>query len=173
MWVFVCCHPIYSGPQACGRTSWGHTVFLHLPPAVLALMFIARRIQPLLSLVDRAVESFVHLRINRSPLVIWHDFCSFLLDIDFLCEEKSRFVGLHRNSNSHPNVRRFRGYQLHHRADQRYIFPSMMCAVTILIPTRWLSLETFLGRSGPVSPLYRLRFSEVHESSKGNKAGTQ
>ena len=30
----------------CGRTSRGHTEFLHLPSAVIALIFIARRIQP-------------------------------------------------------------------------------------------------------------------------------
>ena len=35
----------------------GHTGFLiHLPSAVRALMFVARRIQPFLSLVDREVE---------------------------------------------------------------------------------------------------------------------
>ena len=35
----------------------GHTGFLtHLPSAVLALIFLARRIQPFLSLVDRGVE---------------------------------------------------------------------------------------------------------------------
>ena len=35
----------------------GHTGFLiHLPSAVRALIFIARRIQPFLSLVDREVE---------------------------------------------------------------------------------------------------------------------
>ena len=33
-----------------------HTKFLHLPSAVLALIFLARRIQPFLSLVDREVE---------------------------------------------------------------------------------------------------------------------
>ena len=33
-----------------------HTGFLHLPSAVLASIFIAKRIQPLLSLVDRDVE---------------------------------------------------------------------------------------------------------------------
>ena len=32
------------------------TEFLHLPSAVLALIFLARRIQPFLSLVDREVE---------------------------------------------------------------------------------------------------------------------
>ena len=31
----------------------GHTGFLHLPSAVLASMFLARRIQPSLCLVDR------------------------------------------------------------------------------------------------------------------------
>ena len=42
----VCCHPLYSGRQACGRTSRGHTGFLHLPSAVLALLiFLARRTQ--------------------------------------------------------------------------------------------------------------------------------
>ena len=40
-----------------GRTSRGHTGFLiHLPSAVRALIFVARMIQPFLSLVDREVE---------------------------------------------------------------------------------------------------------------------
>ena len=34
----------------------GHTGFLHLPSEVLALIFLAKRIQPFLSLVDREVE---------------------------------------------------------------------------------------------------------------------
>ena len=34
----------------------GTTGFLHLPSAELALIFLARRIQPFLSLVDREVE---------------------------------------------------------------------------------------------------------------------
>ena len=32
---------------------------IHLPSAVLALIFLARRIQPFISLVDRQVEFFV------------------------------------------------------------------------------------------------------------------
>ena len=56
----VCCHPIYSGCQTCGRTNrghtGGHTGFLHLRSAMLALIFIARRIQSSLSLVNREVE---------------------------------------------------------------------------------------------------------------------
>ena len=39
-----------------GRTSRGHTGFFILISAVRALMFLARRIQPFLSLVDREVE---------------------------------------------------------------------------------------------------------------------
>ena len=34
----------------------GHTGFLHLPSAVLALFFLAKRIQPFFSLVIREVE---------------------------------------------------------------------------------------------------------------------
>ena len=56
--VFVCYHPIYSGRQACGRTSRGHTGFLHLPSVVLALFFFAKMIQPFLPLVDREVEFY-------------------------------------------------------------------------------------------------------------------
>ena len=40
-----------------GRTSRGHTgVLIYLPSAVHALIFLARRIQPFLSLVDHEVE---------------------------------------------------------------------------------------------------------------------
>ena len=39
------------------QPGWGHTGFLiHLPFAVHALIFLARMIQPFLSLVDREVE---------------------------------------------------------------------------------------------------------------------
>ena len=56
----------------------GHTGFLiHLPSAVRALIFVARRIQPFLSLVDREVE-FCVLRINRSPPV-GHFYFGFLV----------------------------------------------------------------------------------------------
>ena len=37
----------------------GHTGFLHHPSAVLAFIFLARKIQPFLSLVDREVEFYV------------------------------------------------------------------------------------------------------------------
>ena len=47
----------------------GHIEFLHLPFALLALIFLARRIQPPLSLVDREVELCSYPRINHSPLV--------------------------------------------------------------------------------------------------------
>ena len=48
----------------------GNTGFsIHLLSAVLALIFLARRIQPFLSLVDCEVEFFVYYRFNRSPPV--------------------------------------------------------------------------------------------------------
>ena len=66
------------------------TRFLHLPSAVLALVFVARRIQPSLSLVNREVyrNLWTQPRINRSPLV-GHALFLFLI---FFCEEKSQFV---------------------------------------------------------------------------------
>ena len=67
--VFMCCHLIYSIRQTCGRTSRGHTGFLHLPSPTLALFFIARRIQPFLSLVDRDVEFCVLT--NQSFSTCW------------------------------------------------------------------------------------------------------
>ena len=47
----------------------GRTGFLiHLPSVMRALIYLARRVQPFLSLVDREVE-FVYQRFDRSPLV--------------------------------------------------------------------------------------------------------
>ena len=53
----------------------GHTGFLHLPCEVLALIFIARRIQPSLSLVKREVEFCVLT--NQSFSTFWA--CFFIL----------------------------------------------------------------------------------------------
>ena len=52
----------------------GHTGFLILLYAVRAFIFLARRIQPFLSLVDREVE-FCVLDFNRSPPVGHFLFC--------------------------------------------------------------------------------------------------
>ena len=61
----------------------GNTGFFHLPSAVRALIFLARRIQTLFSLVDREVELCTH------ELTVLH-----LLGFFFLTffEEKSQFV---------------------------------------------------------------------------------
>ena len=49
--------PIHSGHQVRWTYQPGsHRIFIHLPSAVRALTFLARRIQPFLSLVDREVE---------------------------------------------------------------------------------------------------------------------
>ena len=62
-----------------------HTGFLHLPSAMLVFIFISRRFQSSLSLVDREVELCVPTN-NRSPL-IGHDF--FILYFYIFSEEKS------------------------------------------------------------------------------------
>ena len=89
-----CCHPIYSGRQSCRRAPAGVTqeegltgILVHLPSAVLALIFLARRIQSSFSLVDRVSRIFVYPRINRSPLVGHGFHFSFFI----FCEEKSQF----------------------------------------------------------------------------------
>ena len=55
----------------------GYTRFLHLPSAVLALLFIARRIQPSLSLVDREVEFCVPT--SQPIFTFWAYFFCFVL----------------------------------------------------------------------------------------------
>ena len=55
----------------------GNTGFLiHLPSAVLAFIFLARRIQPFLSLVDREVEFCVLSNLSFSTC--WAFFLFFL-----------------------------------------------------------------------------------------------
>ena len=96
----------------------GRTGFLHLPSAVLAFIFIAKMIQPFLSLVDREVEFFfVYPRIDRSSHV-WHDLFYFI----FVRKNPSSCdCAAARDSNSRPNVRRFRGYQLNHRGEHTFL----------------------------------------------------
>ena len=70
----------------------GHTEFSHLPSAVLALIFLARRIQPSLSLVDHEVD---FLFFFTHELVVLHLLGIFLLITNyyyFSCESKSQFV---------------------------------------------------------------------------------
>ena len=58
----------------------GHTGFLiHLPSAVRALIFVARRIQPFLSLVDREVEFLC-----TNELIVLHPLGIFILFFLFL-----------------------------------------------------------------------------------------
>ena len=60
----------------------GHTGFLRLPFAVLALIFIASRIQPSLSLVEREVE--VSVPTNKIALHLLGMIILFYLFIYFL-----------------------------------------------------------------------------------------
>ena len=66
----VCCHAIDSGRQTCGRASRGHTGFLYFPFAVLALIFIARRIQS--SVSSSTVKSnFVYPRVHLLGMIFF------------------------------------------------------------------------------------------------------
>ena len=79
----------------------GHTGFLiHLPSAVRALIFVARRIQPVLSLVDREVE-FCALT-NESFSTRW----AFLFWFFSFLVRKIPFAGIELTSQ---RVRRLRG----------------------------------------------------------------
>ena len=60
-----------------GVTQEGHSGFVRLPSAELALIFIAKRIQPFLSLLD-SKSNFVYPRNNRSSLLVGHDFLLFI-----------------------------------------------------------------------------------------------
>ena len=105
----------------------GRTGFLHLPSAVPALILIARRIQPSLSLVDREVEFCVPRNLSFSTC--WA--CLFSSIFCFCCEGKSQFVQLHRYSNSRPNVRRSRGYQLNHRGGRLQSFVDIILETAV------------------------------------------
>ena len=91
-----------------GNASRGHTGFLiHLPSAVLALIFLARRIQPFLSLVNCDVE---FLCTNDS--IVLHLLGIFIFIFYFFSEEKSQ---LPRFEVTSQRVRRLRGYQMSYR----------------------------------------------------------
>ena len=81
----------------------GHTGFLiHLLSAVRALFFLARRIQPFLSLVDREVEFCV---LPGNDLIVFHPLGIFSLFFSFLVR-KIPFAGIELTSQ---RVRRLRG----------------------------------------------------------------
>ena len=74
----------------------GHTGFLiHLPSAVLALIFLARRIQPFLSLVDREVEFCV-----LNDLIVFHLLGTLFIYLFIFVRKNPSY----RDSNSRPNV---------------------------------------------------------------------
>ena len=63
----------------------GHTGFLYLPSAALAVIFIARRIQPFLSLVDHDVEFCV-----LTKLIVLHLLGIYIYIYIYFSEEKSQ-----------------------------------------------------------------------------------
>ena len=86
-----------------GSTSRGHKGFLiHLPlAAVLALIFLVRRIQPFLSLVDREVE---FLRTNN--LIVLHLLGIYFIFIIFIVlKKRSQVPGFELTSKSVTRLR--------------------------------------------------------------------
>ena len=80
----------------------GHTgFFIHLPSAVRALIFLARRIQPFISLVDREVEFFC-----TNDLIVLRSLGIFFFTFYFLVR-KIPFTWIELTSQ---RVRRLRGY---------------------------------------------------------------
>ena len=80
----------------------GHTGFLiHLLPAVHALIFLARRIQPFLSLVDREVELCV-----LTILIVLHPLGIFILVFLFFSEKNP----VCRDRTHVPTCQRVTGY---------------------------------------------------------------
>ena len=80
----------------------GHTGFLiHLPSAVRALIFVARRIQPFLSLVDSEVEFCV-----LTNLIVLHQLGIFFFCFFLFLVRKIPFAGIELTSQL---VRRLRG----------------------------------------------------------------
>ena len=80
----------------------GHTGFLiHLLSAVHALMFLARRIQPFLSLVDREVEFCV-----LTILIVLHPLGIFIFHFLVFLVRKIPFAGIELTSQ---RVRGLRG----------------------------------------------------------------
>ena len=97
---------------------------LHVPPAALVLLFIARRIQPSHSLVDRKVEIS-----GTQALIVLHLLGYIFLLVCFIYRAYIYIYIYTKNSSSCDcieirthviNVRRFRGYQLNHRGDLNY-----------------------------------------------------
>ena len=77
----------------------GHTgFFIHLPSAGRALILLARRIQPFLSLVDREVDFLC-----TNDLIVLHPLGIFI----YLLMRKIPFAGIELMSQG---VRRLRGY---------------------------------------------------------------
>ena len=94
----------FVGRTSRGHTGGGHTGFLiHLLSAVRALIFLARRIQPFLSLVDREVEFCV---LPGNDLIVLHPLGIFIL-VFYILVRKIPFAGIKLTSQ---RVRRLHGY---------------------------------------------------------------
>ena len=101
-----------------GRTSLGHTgaeyhtgFSIHLLSAVLALIFLARRIQPFLSLVDREVEFCV---LPGNDLIVLHPLGIFFFFFFFLVKQ----IPSCRNRTHGPTCQKVTWLPLSYRGDR-------------------------------------------------------
>ena len=102
--VYSVFFPFILGIMFVGRTSRGHTgFFIHILSAVRALIFLASRIQPFLSLVDREVEFYI---LCANDFIVLHPFGIFSFSFSFLVR-KIPFAGIELTSQ---RVRRLQGY---------------------------------------------------------------
>ena len=94
----VCFLPIHSGHQVRWTYQPGSHrrkvtgFFIHLLSEVHALIFLARRIQPVLSLVDREVEFLC-----TNDLIVFHQLRIFIFVFQFF-SEKIPFAGVELTS---------------------------------------------------------------------------
>ena len=91
----------------------GHRGFLiHLPSAVRALIFLARRIQPFLSLVDREVEFIL----CTNDLIVLHLLGHFILFYLFFSEKNP----VYRDRTHVPTCQKVTRLPLSYRGDYIY-----------------------------------------------------
>ena len=119
--TILCFLPIHSGYQVVRWTyhqpgshrrkvtqEEGHTgFFIHPPPAVRALIFLARRVQPFLSLVDRGVEF-----LGTNDLIVLHSLGIFIFL--FFCEKNT----VYRDRTHVPTCRKVTRLLLSYRGDR-------------------------------------------------------
>ena len=114
--VCVCCHPIYSGRLGL----WTYQPGSHRRKITQDFSTFLLRRMPELSSREGFSHSFSSSTVKSNFYVLRNQSFSTCRTFFFFFARKnpSSRDWLHRDSNSRPDVRRFRGYQLSHRGDR-------------------------------------------------------